>query len=58
MSDAQFYREQAAEALQNAASSSLPNVKARYILAAEAWHRFADRAECVSEWRRECEELH
>ncbi len=58
MSDAQFYREQAAEALKNAASSSLPNVKTRYILAAEAWQRFADRAECVMVWRRECEELH
>ncbi len=58
MSDVQFYREQAAEALENAASSSLPNVKMRYILAAEAWQRFADRAECVSVWRLECEELH
>lgn len=58
MSDAQFYREQAAEALQSAASSTLPNVKMRYILAAETWQRFANRAECVSAWRQECEGLH
>ncbi len=58
MSDAQFCREQAAEALENAASSNLPNVKTRYILAAEAWQRFANRADCVSAWRRECDGLH
>jgi hypothetical protein len=58
MSDAQFYREQALEALKNAAASDLPNVKTRHILAAEAWKRFAERAEALTEWRREHEGLH
>jgi hypothetical protein len=58
MSDVEFYREQAFEALKNAAASDLPNVKTRHILAAEAWQRFADKAEAVREWRREHEGLH
>ena len=55
MSEAQFYRQQAAEALVMAAATNLPNVKTRYILAAEAWQRFAERAAGVSEWQREIE---
>lgn len=58
MSEAQFYREQAAEALARAADSALPNVKKRYVLAAETWLRFADRADSVSLWRYENEGLH
>lgn len=55
MSDAKFFREQANEALRMAADSSLPNVKMRYVLAAEVWQRFADRAAGVSEWQRDIE---
>jgi hypothetical protein len=55
MAEVEFYREQAAEALRMAAMSSLPNVKARYILAAEAWQRFSERALGVAEWQRETE---
>jgi hypothetical protein len=51
MAETDFYREQAAEALRMAAAANLPNVKTRYILAAEAWQRFAERAAGVSAWR-------
>jgi hypothetical protein len=53
MSQAEFYREQAAEALKMAAASNLPNVKTRFILAAEAWQRFAERAADVEAWQRQ-----
>jgi hypothetical protein len=36
-----------------AVTSDLPNVKTRYILAAEAWQRFADRAAGLREWQTE-----
>ncbi len=49
MSETEFYREQAAEALRMATTSNLPNVKARYVLAAEAWQRFAERSAGVSQ---------
>ncbi len=58
MSETEFYREQAAEALRMATISNLPNVKARYILAAEVWQRFAERAAGVSEWQREFDSRH
>ncbi len=58
MSDAQFYRDQAFEALKNAAATDLPNVKIRHVRAAEAWQRFAERAEALTDWRREHEGMH
>ncbi len=45
MSQIDYYREQAERAQSLAEKSQLPNVRARYIESAEAWTRFAQRAE-------------
>jgi hypothetical protein len=53
MSEPDFYRERAVEALRRAAATDLPNVKMRHILAAETWQRFAERAAGVRAWHQE-----
>jgi len=58
MSEPDFYRQRAAEALKLAAASNLPNVTTRYLLAAETWQRFAERAAKVSDWQREFNSAH
>jgi len=58
MSETDLYRERAAEALKLAAASTLPNVKTRYLLAAETWQRIAERAAEVNHWQREFKSAH
>ncbi len=58
MSETDFCRQRAVEALKLAAASDLPNVKTRYLLAAETWQRFAESAAGVSDWQREFYRAH
>lgn len=58
MSESDYCRERAAEALSLAAASNLPNVRTRYIVAAETWERFAERAADVSAWQCEFKSAH